>query len=366
MRICIVLGAGASYANAKHFRPKRLQSSLPPLDYSFFPKVRELEIEPPAALLSYAHNLPTGSPFDQEDARMELFLRDLFHDFLSQKNDNNSEGVQAYRQMVRIYVDVLRQTTDWMRRDNYAGGPIGRLLAAAMDAADVVDVITFNHDLVIENEIYKRARLRNRWCVSRGYGSFGLAKDQYLTGGQPLFPDHSAECDHSVPLRIHKMHGSLNWFIKTRSQNPTPSVLAGEVESPDILILRDRNLRNIKTVSTGAPKGRSSWWVWPVIVPPIYAKQSLISAFMPSVWADAREALVEADRVLFYGYSMPQADIEAEKLFQRAISDAPRLKWVDIVDPSTEAVTRYADVLPRIPLRRYPNGDSLLGGSIFE
>jgi hypothetical protein len=58
MRICIVLGAGASYANAHYFRPVRQRSTLPPLDYTFFPKVRELDIPVPAALLSYAHKLP--------------------------------------------------------------------------------------------------------------------------------------------------------------------------------------------------------------------------------------------------------------------------------------------------------------------
>lgn len=365
MRICIVFGAGASYANALHLRPVRQQATLPPLDYTFFPKLDQLGISVPAALVNYASNLPTGNPFQQPDARMEMFLRDVFHDFLSQRDDAKSEGVQAYRQIVRIYVNVLRQTTDWMRKPGYTGGPVGRLLATAVDMADEVDIITFNHDLVIENEIHKRARLRDGWCITRGYGSFGDGRDLYATDGQPLFPVHHAACDHSTQIRIHKMHGSLNWFVRTRAQDPTPSVLAGEVAAPDVLMVRDRNLRNIRRVSKTAAKGRRSWWVWSVIVPPIYAKQSLISAFMPSVWADARSALAEADRVVFYGYSMPTADIEAEKLFQRTLSQAKALPWIDVIDPSTDAIKRYADLLPNLPLRRYPNGDAFLSSVRF-
>jgi hypothetical protein len=67
-----------------------------------------------------------------------------------------------------------------------------------------------------------------------------------------------------------------------------------------------------------------------------------------------------------FRYSMPQADIEAEKLFQRGISDASRLEWVDIVDPSTDAITRYAEIVPSIPLRRYPDGESFLAGPTFQ
>src|SRR5207249_11368326 len=36
-----------------------------------------------------------------------------------------------------------------------------------------VTILTFNHDLVIENEIFRRSQLVGRWCLDEGYGSFG-------------------------------------------------------------------------------------------------------------------------------------------------------------------------------------------------
>lgn len=58
-------------------------------------------------------------------------------------------------------------------------------------------------------------------------------------------------------------------------------------------------------------RGRSQWYTWPVIIPPVFAKQTMIQAFVPEVWTDAREELVNADRVVFFGYSLPAADIDA-------------------------------------------------------
>lgn len=136
-----------------YFRPVRRTASHPPLDFTFFQKIDELGVSVPNSLRSYARGLPTGTPFLSDDGsggRMEEFLRDLFHDFLQQRARSESEPVRAYRALVRLYADVLRTTTNWMGKSTYTGGPVGRLLDVAADAADRVDVITFNHDLVIE------------------------------------------------------------------------------------------------------------------------------------------------------------------------------------------------------------------------
>jgi hypothetical protein len=369
MRICIVMGAGASYANGIEFRRSRRLATVPPLDYTFFPKIEELGVSVPRDLRQYAQALPTGDPFSL-GGRMEEFLRDLFHDFTNEAGTAKSRPVRAYMQLVDIYASVIEQTTDWMRGSSYAGGPVGKVIAAAAEVADRVDVITFNHDLVIENEIYRRARLRGRWCIERAYDSFSDNRTLLQHGSEPLFDLHDDNtCDHSRPIVIHKMHGSLNWYIRIRGSEPTPGVLAGRVSSPpDVMISAVRSLqtrmRSVRMSPTGP--GRKSWRVWPVIVPPIYAKNALIQAFMPSVWADARTALAECDRVVFFGYSLPQPDIEAEKLFQRTITANDRLPWVGIIDPATAAVTRYAQLMPNMPLRRYPDAGLFLESDMFD
>ena len=115
---------------------------------------------------------------------------------------------------------------------------------------------------------------------------------------------------------------------------------------------------------TGA--GRQRWYVWPVIVPPIYSKHSLIQSFIPSVWSEAREALSSSDRVVFCGYSLPAADIEAEKLVQRSLGSNLNLPWIGVIDPAPGVAGRYVGLLPDKPLRRFPNIDAFLGGEAFD
>ena len=255
-----------------------------------------------------------------------------------------------------------------MLGESYTGGPLGRVIAAAAACSDQVDLITFNHDLAIENEIFKRARLRERWCIDGAYGPFSSGKTLLETSGFPHFPRHSPQCDHSRPILIHKMHGSLNWYVRIRAKQPTPSVLAGQVSEPDVMITMDRTVREIREVRMrpAGSGGRSRWYVWPVIVPPVYAKQPLIDAFMPSVWASARDALRLSERVLFFGYSLPLADVDAEKLVQRAVTSNSEVPWIGIIDPSPRVVQRYSEMLPDTPVRRFPSAQTFLESDGFQ
>jgi hypothetical protein len=363
VRIAIVFGAGASLANAQHFRPTNRQWSHPPLDYTFFQKIRQLEsISIPGSLERYARRLPSGSPFDPRasESRMEEFFRDVFYDYL-EIGSSSMVVNRAYLQLVDVYTAVIRETTNWMLDDGHTGGPIGRTIALAAEIADQVDIITFNHDLLIENEIYKRARLRARWCLERGYGSFSTDRKLLRPSSAAVFPAHSADCDHDHPIQIHKLHGSLNWIVRIRGREPTHSMLTGQTTGYDVKVSQRRAIPGALTISSTGPGGqRSKGYTWPVIVPPVYAKQPLIRAFMPSVWTDARDALQAAARVLFCGYSMPPIDVEAEKLFQRSIAGNPALPWVGLIDPSPEAARRYAQVLGEMPIRRFANVESFI------
>ena len=103
----------------------------------------------------------------------------------------------------------------------------------------------------------------------------------------------------------------------------------------------------------GGGAGRTKWRTWPVIVPPIYGKHMAIG-FLADVWRDAYEALARADRVVFVGYSLPPTDIEAEKLFQRGLTNNLNITAIEVVNPDPAAAARYAGLLPR-PLRWFPD-----------
>ena len=226
--------------------------------------------------------------------------------------------------------------------------------------------MTFNQDLVIENEIVKRARLRERWCVDHGYGSFSDTHGSTAPSRAPLFPPHTSACDGGDRMRVLKLHGSLNWYVRMNGKRPSPRVLAGTAGERKVMITRRRTVPVQLVANRGASgRGRSTWYTWPVIIPPIYSKQALISAFVPEVWKDARADLSASDRVVFCGYSLPLADIDAEKLFQRHIAANDAIGWVDVIDPAPAVAARYASLIPSKPLRWYPTVDKFLAEGPF-
>jgi hypothetical protein len=81
---------------------------------------------------------------------------------------------------------------------------------------------------------------------------------------------------------------------------------------------------------------------------------------MPSVWTEARDALTSSDRIVFFGYSLPPGDIEAEKTVQRTISSNTAAPWVGVIDPLPSLTARYGALLPRRPLRWFPTADMFL------
>jgi hypothetical protein len=357
MRICVVFGAGASLANGMYFHGERMQDRNPPLDTTFFAKIRALEIPVESDLRHYAEALPTGSPFDPRtpDGRIEEFFRDLFFDFLNE-GEAETPTTRAYTALVNLYRRVIGETTDWLCEDGRKGAWVGRLIAAASDAAEIVTLLTFNQDLVIENEIFKRGRLRRTWCLEHAYGSFSNDREHTSSTRAEDFPQHGEDCDGGERLRVLKLHGSLNWYVRMNGRQPSPRVLAGTAGDRKVIITRRRTVPvQLRYTRKRGGRGRTSWYTWPVVIPPVFAKQALIQAFVPEVWADAKEALESADRVVFFGYSLPAADIDAEKLFQRAILANNNIEKVDVIDPQPAIAGRYASLLPTKPLTWYPS-----------
>ena len=122
------------------------------------------------------------------------------------------------------------------------------------------------------------------------------------------------------------LHGSFNWIVRIHGRQPTAKDLTGEGRLRNVFLDAQREIERILYTRGGGGAGRKSWHTWPVVVLPIYAKRALISR-LQRTWDDARVALSQADRVIFYGYSLPQLDIEAEKLIRRGLSAnrGPRL-----------------------------------------
>ena len=366
MNICLILGAGATLSNALYFRPERKRKTRPPLDTTFFEVVdaRGMNLSP--ALVTYFRDYlgVEPSPATLREFRMEEVFKDVAYDFRETPDDK--PALNAYIDLVDLYLRVLRGTTNWLSEDSKTGGPVGRLLDAASTVGDSLSVITFNHDLVIENELMRRARLRRRWCLDKGYGSASQELHLlYPAGGAAKFPLHSdGLCEHDRPISILKLHGSLNWVVQINSKRPPAKFLRGEGPHKEIHLLIRREISERQAYARKGA-GRTRWDLWPIVVPPVYAKHELRTEILDGVWSEAKSALALADRVLFYGYSLPALDVEAEKLFERSLLQNSTADWISVVNPSSAAAGRFAQVSPKRPVHWYPSLESFFDSGGF-
>jgi hypothetical protein len=344
VRVALVIGAGASLAQAEAVGSD--PARFPPLDATFFQTIAAMKVKIAPELTQYAVELLGFNPFLGVAGRpapgMEEFFKDVFYDFVSDASDLRAQ--EAFRQLVGAYTTVLRRSTNEVAAAG-ARGPIQQLITKAAAASSHLSLITFNHDLILENVVAEAKALRGRWCLRHGYGKFGEQVRYTLSKEAEGFPEPGT-CRHTQPVLIHKLHGSLNWYFNLDDPDDDRAALRGELEPQQAIRVTRRRQIPQRMRYQGEP-------LRPVIVPPIYAKQPFLETPMKAVWQEAADDLVHADRVVFYGYSLPAADIEAEKLFQRALARNPRLKWIDLINPSPAGAERYARVFPSIPLRRY-------------
>jgi hypothetical protein len=334
----LVLGAGASVAVAKGFRPKQ-DRDHPPLDANFFARASRhatrAQLDP---ILRRAEEI--GQPdlcSTTHSVSLEQYLGRLYFEM---HNEPSAANIRNYYNLVRLYSAELLTTTNWLAGRK---GSLSKLIRRELDAGHRLKVITFNHDLLIENAL---ATLPQRhgfaWCISHAY-SLGSQLERIAILDQPRYasdcPGHRAA---HVP--IYKLHGSLNWVFRTRGEHPTADFARTSAKRK--LFLFD-NIQ-IPADSRRVAGGQRGWYIWPLVVPPVYEKHGFIFGRLRSVWEAAAGALNEADRVIFWGYSFPAADLHARYFFQGAAQRNESLRAPVLINPDPSAhAALWATLRPR-------------------
>jgi len=144
---------------------------------------------------------------------------------------------------------------------------------------------------------------------------------------------------------VFKMHGSLNWVFKTSNVYPSRDFIrAGRA-----LEIWNNTAPTPWTegviMPTKSGRGRSRWYLWPLVVPPIYEKQGFIHGRLRDVWDMARDALLDADRVVFWGYSFPPADVHARYFFQSMAQTNAAVRAPTLINPDPRAHAALWDVI---------------------
>ena len=160
---------------------------------------------------------------------------------------------------------------------NYHRELIGRLIVTTGTTC----FISLNYDLLIDNAISNRGRIPD-------YGTT-FANQIPQTGG-------------AVPL--YKLHGSLNWLRCPLCNSLTHT---GDVKGASFPPTSRTPCRAVQC------KGETV----PIVIPPTFFKV-MSDYHLQQVWHAAERALVQAERILFCGYSLPDADMHIRYLLKRA------------------------------------------------
>ena len=291
-------------AEAKGFRPKQ-DRDHPPLDFTFFMRAaRHVTDGDLGPILRRAEQL--GQPDLCSAVRpvsMEQYLGRLYFEMNNSPTDGN---LRAYFDLVRLYAAELLTTTNWMMGRK---GSISRLIRRELDAGRRLSIITFNHDLLIENALagLSTRRYGTAWCLQHAYHLRAISSVIGIPDGDRWTTQCPGERGEHVP--IYKMLQLPSWSNKL----------------------------------TG--KSRRDWYLWPLVVPPVYEKHGFIHGRLRDVWDTASGALRRADRVVFWGYSFPNADLHARYFVQGAAQTNGALRTPILINPDPAAHAALWSVL---------------------
>lgn len=298
----VILGAGAT-RGASFVGESNLH--LPPLDADFF---RLLQLSPAGrsqqarALLKYVRD--NHSP--TLDASMEAIFVELqgAAEFYEQFNVGRGRILREPQRTIDHFYSVLPAVMAQAIREDCS---YHNVLAEKLEPKDAV--ISLNYDCLMDEGL--RGCAARRWNPREGYGLDVIeGADRWRVWG-------SGRTAHT-PIRLLKLHGSLNW----------------DVRDDGVALIGDPYAR---VSAAGA------------VVPPLGRKPVAEAPFL-EVWKEARIRVKSARRLIVIGFSLPPADYLVRSLL-RADLDANQLKEIVIVDPATAVADRFLQLLTRVPSR---------------
>ena len=247
----------------------------------------------------------------------------IFHDATERLKEEREE---FYKLLATIFID--RRTGVSLKDDPFS-------------------IISLNWDTLLEDSIY--------WCLGQTKGLRKVDID-YCCYTTPL----GKSCPHTPSLvqkakkiyniKILKLHGSTNWLLCPNCHRLYTGI--GAKENVWDLYALPRYCDNCRKLNE-SDSLHSFPKLEPFFITPTYAKV-FDNTHIQMIWHNAHVELAEADKVVFIGYSLPEADYHLRTLIRRAIRTDTQLDVVlrnsDRPDHSvTErikkfyAVTRYRD-----------------------
>lgn len=189
---------------------------------------------------------------------------------------------------------------------------------------DLVSVISTNWDILLDNSIYNSIKKSN----DLGVVDYCCYISSYDKNDETVKPGLEILGKGGYNVKLLKLHGSLNWLQCPRCQriyvkfnqkiamNPFSTV-----NKPSCLHC-DKNFGKYKSHLLNAN-----------LIMPTFLKD-LSNPQYKIIWQNAGIELSEAKKIVFIGYSLPQADFEMRQLLSRMVDKDTEIEVVNWKNPN--------------------------------
>ena len=352
--ITILVGAGATVSDAMN----RSIKHRPPLDRGFFRAASSAKTSGLAPVREYMASQYGIDPTKGEHDSLESVMATLYSDIYNPSLAQNQAG-ESFRALLRVLVRRLASTTNSLEPSPQSN--LYRILRKLLRGGvrpENITIITFNQDLQIERTLHaiQSAKVWSDLRVFEFPHCYRLPDVPVTTptaGDAPVFPVSELLTDG---VEVLKLHGSLNWFSRHTSREPSPRSL-----------LNPRRALTITTRSTVraelTTKGKRVVYMYPVVVPPVVHKAAILHEHLAPVWQRAQEALAFTNHLIAFGYSCPPSDHESANLLRSALRNSQDLKTVSVIDPSPITLQRYVELTSFDRIYFYRSAKAYLEGA---
>ena len=187
------------------------------------------------------------------------------------------------------------------------------------ESNDLVSIITTNWDIMLDNELYRLIEENRESLGILDYTcSFSSIQknDKTIKSGQYVIGKGGYN------VKLLKLHGSLNWLTCPRCSIIYVKFYRkwnGGFVSQDLSCWKCAN--NYIEEKTTPTQLESK------LIMPTYLK-NINDGQLKTIWQNSGIELAEASKVVFLGYSLPQADFEFKQLLSRMIRSDAKIETV--------------------------------------
>lgn len=281
-----------------------------------------------------ADNIPfRGQTVKQlEELRSQMeYLISLAIDESFREKGRTDAAAGAYVDEFARY--LVRTAADRKRRAEHEG-------LASAKAYDPLSVISLNWDIALDNAIFEALKISDKY-EDGDYKPIGVVDYCcYISSLEKHAPRIQSGLwalgAKGYNVKLLKIHGSMNWLQCSNCQR-----LFVDFNEKKIIpnFLNPGKCRHCSGYSIKARLQGS-------LVMPTFLKD-LSNFQIKLIWQNAGVELMEADKVVFIGYSLPHADFEFKQLLARMVRDDANIDVVLFEGKTEESKSLYQQEVRR-------------------